>query len=223
MILGALPSPAQDSSGYTMRSFDQHALDRYRSQEVFRYETDTPPDQMGIWDWIKYKIGEMLSGFFSTKGGSTILKVILYGSMIFAVVAIVFNLAGINALRFLRGNARTVPIAHISEENIQDLNIDDLIAEAVSDSHWRLAVRYQYLKALRMMADRGLIHWRPGKTNMDYYTELQGAELRSAYLTATDDFENVWYGNSDVTQQHYEASKAALAEFYTLIQLHSSV
>lgn len=223
LMVCTIPGHAQDSVSSTKRRFDQHALDSYRSQQAFRYETDTPPEQMGIWQWIKYKLGEMLSKFFGTKGGSRVMDFVLYGFMIFAIVAIVLNLAGIDLRRFLVSDARVVSMPYVSEENIRELNIDELIAEAVARGEWRLAVRYQYLKALRLMADRELIHWRAGKTNMDYYNELRGDHMRKAFLTATDDFENVWYGNSEVTEQHYHDSKTDLGRFYTLIQDQKSI
>lgn len=220
ILVLAFPSmvEGQDSLSVPVAGFDQHALDGYRSQQAFKYETDTPPEQMGILDWIKYKIGEMLSKFFDTRSGGNLLNVVLYGVMIFAVVAIILNLAGIDPRRFLTGDARTVTLAHISEENIRELNIDELISDAVAKKDWRLAVRYQYLKALRLMADRELIHWRAGKTNMDYYAELEGENMRGAFLVATDDFESVWYGNGGVTERHYNDSRSALGKFYELIQ-----
>lgn len=209
---------AQDSLSIPARSFDQQALSRYRTQPVFRYDVDTPPEQMGLWEYIKYKIGHMLERFFDTRGGNALFTWLLYGFMIAAVVVIILNLAGIDLRRFLTREARAVHIPYTSEENISELNIDELISDAVGRKQWRLAVRYQYLKALRMLADRDLIRWRAGKTNMDYYSELNGVQLRSAFLAATDDFENVWYGNSEVTERHYEVSKATLSNFYSLIQ-----
>jgi hypothetical protein len=53
---------------------------------------------------------------------------------------------------------------------------------------------------------------------MDYYHELNDATLKEMFLKATDDFENAWYGNGEVTEAHYRESKSSLEIFYTEIQ-----
>ncbi len=200
------------------RSFDQQALHRYAGQKEFVYEADTPPEQMSIWQWLSYKAGEWLRKLLGESGEMTIWKVILYGLLVFAIVAIVLSLAGIDIRRLLIGGPRSVVSAQVIEEDISEMNMDQLIAQAAHQKQWRMAVRYQYLKALQMMTDRELIRWRAGKTNMDYYHELRGDQLRAAFLVATDDFETVWYGNTEVTEQHYNDSREALSGFYSLIQ-----
>lgn len=209
---------AQDSTTYAGRNFDRNALRKYAGQEEFIYEIETPPQQMTIWQWINYKISEWLEKTLGEGGEVTITKVIFYSLLIFAIVAIILNLAGIDIRRLLVGGPRAVLPSGIVEEDIAEMDMDQLIAQATAQRQWRLAVRYQYLKALQMMTDRQMIRWRPGKTNMDYYHELSGDSLRAAFLMATDDFENVWYGNNEVTEQHYDDSKATLTTFYTLIQ-----
>ncbi|MBS1594047.1 MAG: DUF4129 domain-containing protein [Bacteroidetes bacterium] len=218
LLVVSLTAGAQDSAIYADRSFDQTALKKYAGQKEFIYEVDTPPAQMSIWQWIKYKISEWLAKTLGESGEITIWKVILYGLLIFAIVAIILNLAGIDIRRLMVGGPRAVLAATVAEEDIAGMDMDQLIAQATSQRQWRLAVRYQYLKALQMMTDRQMIHWRPGKTNMDYYHELNGDQLKTAFLVATDDFENVWYGNNIVTEQHYADSKSALTTFYTLIE-----
>jgi hypothetical protein len=142
----------------------------------------------------------------------------MYLLMIFAVVMIVLNITGIEIRRFFVREAKVVMPTLIGEENIREMNMDELIADAASRKQWRLSVRYQYLKALRLLTDRDLIRWKIGKTNMDYYHELKDATLKEMFLKATDDFENAWYGNGEVTEAHYQESKSSLENFYIEIQ-----
>lgn len=208
-----------DTASYSLRQIDRYAIGQYNTQSDFTYDT-TPPEQMNIFSWLWYQFKKLLYQIFSPSRQLTIWKVILYLVMIFAIVMIVLNLAGINVRGFLSRDAQMVIAPRIGEENIREMNMDELISDAAAKKQWRLAVRYLYLKALRLMTDRELIRWQPGKTNMDYYYELSGEEMKRTFLMATDDFENAWYGNAEVTEDHYRESKRSLEDFYVQIQNH---
>jgi hypothetical protein len=207
-----------DSASYSLRHFDKQALDKYSSDRDFRYENITPPEDSNIWSWLKYQLLKLLYRVFGEREQAVTGRIVMYLLMIFAVVMIVLNITGIEIRRFFVREAKVVMPTLIGEENIREMNMDELIADAAARKQWRLSVRYQYLKALRLLTDRGLIRWRVGKTNMDYYHELNDATLKEMFLKATDDFENAWYGNGEVTEAHYRESKSSLEIFYTEIQ-----
>ncbi len=205
-----------DSSLSSPRQFDRQSMQQYSTQRDFKYE-DVPPAEMSIWDWVKYRFLRLLSKIFSPHQQTTVIKILFYLLMIFGIVMIVLNLAGVKIGRFIVRDGKTIIAPHMAEENIREMNMDALIADAAAKKQWRLSVRYQYLKALRLLTDRELIRWQPGKTNMDYYYELREDGLKNTFLIATADFENAWYGNSEVTEGHYQESKKSLENFYTQI------
>ena len=207
---------------YQQRKFDGSSLKKYAAQQDFKYEDNADEGQMDLMGWLWYKFLQMLHSLLGSKGENNVIKIICYSLAIFAIVAIVLNLMGVEIRRFFVRDSQTIISPYMMEENIREMNMDDLIAEAVSRKQWRLAVRYLYLKALRMMTDRDLIRWIPGKTNMDYYYELSAEDIKATFLTATDDFENAWYGNGEVTEKHYAENKKHLEDFYTMIKRHTA-
>ena len=199
-----------DSSRVEWRNFDAHAIDQYKKQTDFIYDRTQETSGFSFWQWISY----LLNKLFSTTQQNAGMKIIFYAVMIIAIVAIVINLAGIDIRKIFTRESQAALAHAFIEENIREMNIDDLIAEAIANKEWRLCVRYQYLKALRLLTDKELINWQAGKTNMDYYYELKGVEVKDGFLDVTGKFENAWYGNQDVTQQDYQLARTGFEQFY---------
>lgn len=65
------------------------------------------------------------------------------------------------------------------EENIvQSENIGELIASAVKDGDFRLAIRYYYLQLLRQLNQKELIKYEFQKTNSEYLNEIKADNLQ---------------------------------------------
>jgi hypothetical protein len=142
-----------DSASYSLRHFDKQALDKYSSDRDFRYENITPPEDSNIWSWLKYQLLKLLYRVFGEREQAVTGRIVMYLLMIFAVVMIVLNITGIEIRRFFVREAKVVMPTLIGEENIREMNMDELIADAAARKQWRLSVRYQYLKALRLLTD----------------------------------------------------------------------
>ena len=212
----SITARAQDSSTVDVRHFSGKNLEQYKSQQEFQYE-DEPKEQMGIMDIIGYYIGKLIRQLLGVRGEMTMWRVIFYALMAIALVFIVVNLLGLDVRGVFGREARSTIDYSIQEENIREMNLDDLIADAVARGEWKLSVRLHYLKALRMLTDRELIRWEQGKTNMDYWYELRSEDLKTNFLNVTNAFENAWYGNAEVNRQNYEQSKPEFENFYSKI------
>lgn len=208
---------AQDTSSIEVRKFNSLSLKKYKLNPEFTYET-LPPEKLDLFSLIKYYLGKLFRQLFSPDQEWTIYKAIFYLLMIGSVLMIILNLMGVDIRKvFVRESQIAIPYA-VAEENIREMNMDDLIAEAFANKQWRLCIRYQYLKMLRLLTDRELINWKPGKTNMDYYCELKNADAKTVFLSVTNDFENAWYGNLEVTEENYLQTKSGFENFYEQIK-----
>jgi hypothetical protein len=138
-------------------------------------------------------------------------------SPIFTIIVYVFALAIIAYLIFfilknisirprdkIAGNlekARTPTFI----EDIKDLEIDRLSAEALASSNYRLAVRIYFLGLLQQLDEDGFIDWKKDKTNNDYLSELC---LKTHHFedikNLTIAYEQVWYGDHDLPATTYE-------------------
>lgn len=90
-------------------------------------------------------------------------------------------------------------------ENIEELDINALLQNALASGNLKLAVRLYYLALLKKLHEAGLIDWKKDKTNRDYLDELfsqnyQYDEIR--HLTRA--YEEVWYGDHAITRELFD-------------------
>lgn len=216
-----VPAFAQDSTYLALRNFDGTALEKFKNQKEFIYEVDRAR-QTSLWDLVLYYLGKLLSKLFTGSQQGAIIKVIIYILMIAGVVAVILNLLGIDMRRlFVLGPKQVIRYA-VEEENLHQLNLDDSIAKARAEGQWRLCIRYQYLKALRLLSEKEMIQWQQGKTNMDYYYEIRATALKPVFLEITTAFENAWYGHHELNAGDYAAANTGYENFYTMIKDYRS-
>lgn len=75
-----------------------------------------------------------------------------------------------------------------------------LVALAVSNGNYRLAVRYHYLQTLQKLALKGWIQFAADKTNYQYVRELSGKAFKNDFAALTLQYEYVWYGAFEVDE-----------------------
>ncbi len=216
LCLFVLKPDAQDTSHINLRTFNAGALDKLKAEKEFVYEPVQSANP-GLWSLIKSYWNELIARVFSDSQQGTIIKIIVYLLMIGAVVAVVLNLLGIDLRRILVGAPGQIIQYKVEEENLREMDIDDYISKARAEGQWRLCIRYQYLKALRMLSDKEMIKWEQGKTNMDYYYEMKGATLKQIFLDITGAFENVWYGHHELSAEDYALASSGYEKFYSFI------
>jgi hypothetical protein len=141
--------------------------------------------------------------FFANFLNSDFLKLILWALAIGFVVFILYRLflaEGVfkRNLKSLNGDAK------VAEEIItQESDFDSLIRLALQNSNYRLALRYQYLRTLHLLAGKGLVSLAPDKTNFNYVSEISNIENRNAFAALTLNYEYAWYGEFDVDKNIY--------------------
>jgi hypothetical protein len=112
--------------------------------------------------------------------------------VIFAVV----KLVGMDIRLILTGKPREIPLPYSETvEHIDQISFEEEIEDALGRKDYRLAVRLQYLKTLKMLSDAGRIKWALDKTNAEYVNEVRDLELKEQFKHLTRQFEYVWYGS----------------------------
>jgi len=102
-------------------------------------------------------------------------------------------------------------------ENIEGINIDALIEEAIQKQNYRLAVRWCFLKSLQWLNKQNKIEWKPAKTNVDYQQELKDKPLKTEFTSLSYVFEYVWYGETNCDEKRCADYKNKVEKF---IQTH---
>ncbi|MEJ7676012.1 MAG: hypothetical protein WKF59_25765 [Chitinophagaceae bacterium] len=131
-----------------------------------------------------------------------IVKIILWIMAIFLIGFIIYKLfLGEN---FFRRSYKNISGVQKEEEEISDPSAyDKLIARAVMNNNYRLAIRYRYLQTLQMLAGNRLLQFSVDKTNYQYVNELHGKPYQNDFAAITLNYEYVWYGKFDISEEVY--------------------
>ncbi|MBT0608400.1 hypothetical protein [Aequorivita echinoideorum] len=185
-----------DSSAVEQKSFSKDFSKKYSGSE---YDYDSMEGEAENFigraiSWFFNKMGEFF-GFTLSPGMYQIIEILVYAILIiFATYIIVKLLVGDSASSFFsRKSAEMAPL-NIEEEHIENIDLDAYINNALKEENYRLAIRYMYLKSLKMLSLNNIIHWHFEKTNNDYYREIEDGELKSNFKKISYLYDNIWYG-----------------------------
>ncbi|MBS1557876.1 MAG: DUF4129 domain-containing protein [Bacteroidetes bacterium] len=193
---------AVDTTPVTQRKFSEQAIQKLKTDPDLKYK-QPPTVAENLWERFKSWLAELVRNFFSNVTTTHLGKILLYVAGAALLVYVVSMILKVNAFRILvKGGDGTIPHQMLSE-NIHEMNFEKLIAEATQKKEYRLATRLVFLYALKILSDRHLIDWEPGKTNHDYVRELQHPELRNGFLDLSFYFDYAWYGNFRVTPETF--------------------
>jgi len=191
-------------------------IDTYKSQKAFVYEIKTNTDNfiLRAWDWFKRKLyfllEKILNWLFGVKNGGKILQLILKALPYVAVIVFVYIifrfLIGVDLIQLKKNRHQNLNKVYLSDEEriIQEEDLEQLIAEAIRQKQYRLAVRYYYLNVLKKLMNAGLIEWHDEKTNRDYVRELSQTKVFPLFKNLTFIYDYVWYGNYRPAEKEFK-------------------
>ncbi len=140
---------------------------------------------------------QMLSSFFNSTAGHVTIAIVAISLLVFVVYKILQS----GQIIFARKQA--------TEEwtpNTDDISVTDwakLMQEASATENLRLAIRYGYMWLLQLFEKRGLIQYRPDKTNFEYYLELNDPGHKKIFKELSTRYEFAWYGDRAVSENEF--------------------
>jgi hypothetical protein len=201
-----------------IRIISDDVLDKYKIDPEFNYEGG--PKEADDWiTKVKNWIRQQLIILSSSKTYSTLLDVLYYGLMVVAILLIIRGLIKADRRGLLFGKLKSDEINIVeSEENINTINFDELIARAVDNKQYKLAIRYLFLKSLKLLSEKGLIELRNNKTNYQYINEIKHNQIAEAFRVTTNMFEWIWYGDFPVDEDIVKNSQNDFNKLFALIR-----
>ncbi len=183
-----------DSAQVEYRPFDETRLNELKADTGMHYR-QPPSVAESLWQRLINWIGQfflwLLNNAVTTDWG----KVLMIALGVGILIMVTMMLLKVNAVRvFLSGADRPHQPAGTFHENIHEMNFDALIVAALQKQDYRLGIRLIFLSALKLLSDKQLLNWKPGKTNHDYVSELASHELKSGLNELSFFFEYAWYG-----------------------------
>jgi Domain of unknown function (DUF4129) len=213
-----LSSKKRNNEQVEKRSFDESALDEFRSDKDFVYDKTQAKDY-SMMDMFRAWLNRLLFDLFTDEKKWTIFKTSLSILSAIAVFYALVKLAGLEIPNWWRKKGSSINLnAMIAEENIHGIDFEKALIEAIKQSNYRLAVRILYLASLKKLSDNELIHWQIEKTNADYCSELSKTNLKTDFQGITAWFEYAWYGNFTIDQATFEQARKQFNHFQDKIR-----
>ena len=198
-----------DSSKILQKHFSENLSEKY-SGDDFDYDTMEGEAENFLGraiNWFFNKLGEIF-GINLSPEMYQIIKFIIYGLLIvFALYILVKLLVGDNASSFFSRKSKMVAPLNIQEEHIENVDLDSYIKNALKEENYRLAIRYMYLKSLKLLSLNNIIDWHFEKTNSDYYREIQSESLKENFKKTSYLYDNIWYGEYALDKAAFENAK----------------
>ncbi|MEO6723617.1 MAG: DUF4129 domain-containing protein [Ferruginibacter sp.] len=158
--------------------------------------------------------GSWLSNFF----GSALTQ---YFFWLLAGVFIIFILYKLFFTQgfFQRSYAKAKVLETVDEREALSAETDfsKLIAQALGNKNYRLAIRYHYLQLLQKLTQKGIIEFTPDKTNYEYVTELSGKSYKKDFAAITLHYEYAWYGEFEIDEQTFGAIQNKFKQLNNLL------
>ena len=184
------------------RTFNETEMKIYAEQKAFEYMNYTvqPPS---IWERLSWWFQSILQRFFLNPNTPWLMQIAYYLIILVVLGAAIFYIVRLRYGGGLSTDYQTFQpgVAGVKETKKEDF--DQLIDGALQDRNFKLAIRYQYLKSLSILARKELIRLKDWKSPYDYERELEG-EIATTYREIARLFEYVWYGDFDAGEGEYQ-------------------
>ncbi len=201
------------------RKLSDDLNEKYQGEE-FNYEVKTGEAQNLLARFFNW-LGRLLQNTFGINippGAFKVLEIIVYVLMgalaVFLLIRILIN-EKFNSI--FTKKAKSIIDINLSEQHIENIDLDKLLNDALEQKEYRLAIRYHFLKVLKLLSEKNLIDWHFEKTNSDYLKEIKGEHLKSGFQEASRMYDYVWYGERPLNEQNYDWAAERFTSLNTLI------
>lgn len=205
---------SRDSSEVVHREFNTDQLNAYRLDEAFQYE-EAAEEESTYFDVVMDWVEDLLS--FRSGGTSPVLQIIIYiviGILVGVAIYYVLKLAKVKLPHFFKKATDNEGLDYaVDDEDIHQMPINSLLQKAIEEKRYRMAVRLFYLRALKDLSDRGMIHWQPDKTNHDYINEIKPGAIQHQFEDLTLLFEYAWYGEFELDAKKFQSAREQFGAF----------
>jgi hypothetical protein len=147
--------------------------------------------------------------------GSSFVSILLWTLAAVFIAYILYRLFFIEGAFFSGRIKRRSNVNELKEEtaDMQQNDYNRLIAQAVHNKDYRVAVRYLYLKVLQGLAEKGLVQLEAEKTNYQYLNELNNTVYKKDFSVLTHNYEYVWYGEFSINEIQFTELKNNFEQF----------
>jgi hypothetical protein len=201
-----------DSLIVKKRSFNEEQIQRLKSDPDFNYKLP-PTVAESLWDRLLAWLGNLIANMFDKAVNTNWGQALVYIVGLALLVVVIMMLLKVNAFKIFYSGAGATQKYQVLDENIHEMDFEKLVQEAIDKQDYRRGTRLLFLYALKLLADKDLIHWELGKTNRDYVVELSKQELKSGLNDLSYYFDYAWYGNFNISRETFNKVQGTFADW----------
>ena len=142
---------------------------------------------------------------------------VVVGLVLFLIIKVLTNLGKNPAIREMKIGIESIQEI---EERMHEINLDELLAEALRVGNFRIALRIRFLIIIKMLSQKGAILWAKEKTNWEYHAEVNDRNLSVCFREIILSFEPVWYGEHLLTEDQYNSVSPTYEEMIKQLAPH---
>jgi hypothetical protein len=215
-LVVSLSLSAQDEPTLpSVRKVSETVVDSLKRDEDFAYANDD--------SYLKQKKEEekprssFWDGFNSFFKGGTV-RTITYILLIAFFLFVIYRIIIVNNLFLFISSKKIRTDDEQEEEDFRDENLDDKINKAIREKDYRSAIRFQYLKGLRLLNDKGWIRYHAQATNHDYVYQLSQHPVAGDFRFLTQVYDYVWYGEFALNDEQFTRLQTNFKSFYQVVK-----
>jgi hypothetical protein len=232
-VVGDSATGSNSVEPHVVRLIDDSVVKGWKDDKAYEYANDS-----SYWQWYAVQ-GQGQSGsrsygggpsagssgdqpsegpltrIFASKGFEYFILVLLGAILVFAIVRII--VANRLQLFYLRPKRLTV-VKPGGEEDLTENDLEGQLTHFIQIKDYRQAVRYLYLKTLRLLSDREMIRYHPESTNHDYWQQLSATPQGRPFRDLITIYENVWYGEFPLGDALFIRLHQYYEEFYKSVR-----
>jgi hypothetical protein len=202
-----------DNGAITFRQFDQGKINGFRDDPNYQYKA-IKRQGLTWWDRLRFAIMEFIARLFALATGTVLGRIIFYGLCAALIIFFIIRFLNVDIKEAFYRTAHTkANRLSVDEEDIHEISFEERINDAYSKKDFRECVRLTFLYALRKLADKDAINWKPGKTNDEYWRELNQHPARQSWQELRLYFDYAWYGHFDIDERTYLEIQNVFADF----------
>jgi len=193
-------------------------LGKYKNDSSFDYENKLENKE----DWIAKITSWINEQFRSLRYSDTYsiaLDIFYYILIFFAIIIIVWGLLkGDKGFLFFGKSVKNKINLIEQKEDINQINFDQLISRAIENKNYKLAIRYLFLKSLKLLSDNDIIEYKKEKTNYQYLAEIKDMQLARTFRETAHRFDWIWYGDFPIDEELMDNSQLEFNKLFRLIK-----
>jgi len=182
-----------------VRSVPDSVVEKMQKDREYAYAND-----MSYWKQQPPPRTSSFEKLMSAIAGSTVMKVILYSMLIAAILYAIYQVMVVNNFFIFSGGRRKKNADEQLDDDLANENLDEKINDAVASKNYRHAIRYMYLKTLKLLSENNFITLHAKSTNQDYIRQMYKHDNLAQFRNLTRIYEYVWYGEFDPSETQFE-------------------